>query len=134
MDKKEAQLFASKWLPDWTGNNPEKLTNYYADEAFYLDPGIPEGVKGKNELLAYFRKLLAQNPNWIWEQLEAIPMEEGFVNKWQAKIPVGEKIITCIGVCFLQFNKEGKIKRNEVYFDRTALVAEIYKLKNLHKD
>jgi len=129
MSKEEAKKFASKWLPAWTGNKPEELADYYSDDCFYMDAGIPDGAKGKAELTTYFRKLLAQNPNWIWTQIEAIPMEGGFLNKWFAKIPVGEKIIKCIGVCFLQFNGQGKIKRNEVYFDRTELVSEIYKLR-----
>ncbi len=64
--------------------------------------------------------------------LEAIPMSEGFVNKWLVKIPVGKKVIECIGVCFLQFNEAGKIKRNEVYFDRSELVSEIMRLKKRH--
>jgi len=42
---------------------------------------------------------------------------------------VGEKTIECVGVCFLQFDGQGKIRRNEVYFDRTELVSEIFKLK-----
>lgn len=42
---------------------------------------------------------------------------------------MGEKTIDVIGVCFVQFDKQGKIQRNEVYFDRTELVSEIYKLK-----
>ena len=129
MTKEEAKLFAAKWLPDWTGNNPEKLADYYSNDVFYSDPGIPKGINGKNELLSYFKKLLAQNPNWIWKQIEAIPLEDGFLNKWLAKIPVGEKTIECIGVCFLQFDEQGKIRRNEVYFDRTELVFEIFKLK-----
>lgn len=65
----EAAQFAQRWLPAWTGNDPQRL--------------------------AYFRKLLANNPHWVWTQLEAIPMQEG------------------------------KIRRNEVYFDRTDLLAEI---------
>ena len=130
MTKEEAKQFAAKWLPDWTGNNPEKLVDYYSNDVFYLDPGIPEGVRGKNELLRYFKKLLAQNPEWVWTQIEAIPLEKGFLNKWFAKIPVGKKTIEVIGVCFMQFDKQGKIQRNEVYFDRTELVSEIYKLKN----
>ena len=56
-------------------------------------------------------------------------MEGGFLNKWLAKIPVGRNIVECIGVCFVQFDEQGKIKRNEVYFDRTELVSEIYKLQ-----
>jgi len=131
MTKEEAKLFAAKWLPDWTGNNPEKLAAYYSNVVFYSDPSIPEGVKGKEELLSYFKILLAQNPNWVWTQIEAIPLEEGFLNKWLAKIPVGEKTIECIGICFLQFDAQGKIRRNEVYFDRTELVSEIFKLKKL---
>lgn len=125
----EAKQFAEKWLPAWSGNNPERLADFYSDDAFYLDPGIPNGVKGKNNLLAYFRKLLSINPHWIWTQIEGIPMEDGFLNKWRAQIPVGPLTLEIIGVCFVQLNDAGKIRRNEVYFDRSLLLAEIAKLK-----
>jgi hypothetical protein len=128
MTKDEAKEFASRWLPAWTGNKPQELADYYSDDCFYLDAGIPNGANGKDELLAYFRKLLGQNPDWVWTQIEAIPMEGGFLNKWLAKIPVGEAIIECIGLCFVQFNEQGKISRNEVYFDRTALISAISKM------
>ncbi len=127
MNPEEAREFASRWLPAWTGNDPEKLAGFYSDDCFYLDPGIPYGVKGKAELLLYFKKLLSQNPSWIWTQIEPIPMEGGFLNKWLAKIPVGQKVIECVGVCFVQFDSQGKIRRNEVYFDRSALISEISK-------
>jgi len=29
MNKQEAKEFASKWLPAWTGNKPEKLAEFY---------------------------------------------------------------------------------------------------------
>lgn len=127
MTKEQAKEFASKWLPAWTGNNPEKLASFYSDDALYLDPAVPNGIRGKDELLSYFRKLLAKNPDWVWTQIEPIPMEGGFLNKWLAKIPVGSKTIECIGVCFVQFNNDGLIRRNEVYFDRSELISEIYK-------
>jgi len=129
MTKEEAAEFASKWLPAWTGNNPEGLAKYYSEDVFYLDPAIPNGVNGKDELLAYFRILLAHNPDWVWTQIEGIPMEGGFLNKWLAKIPVGEKVLECMGVCFVQFDEDGLIRRNEVYFDRSELLAEIAGLK-----
>jgi len=129
MTQKEAKKFAAKWLPAWTGNDPEKLAGFYSDDAFYLDPGIPGGAKGKEKLLAYFKKLLAANPEWVWKQIEAIPMEGGFLNKWLAKIPIGEKALETVGVCFVQFNEKGLIRRNEVYFDRTELILEILKHK-----
>ena len=54
----EAKQFAERWLPAWTGNNPELLASFYSEDAFYLDPAIPGGVKGKPALLGHFRKLL----------------------------------------------------------------------------
>ena len=127
MNKEEAREFASRWLPAWTGNNPEKLADFYSDDCFYLDPAIPSGVKGKTELRSYFKKLLSQNPDWVWTQIEPIPMEDGFLNKWLARIPVDRKVVECIGVCFVQFDNKGKIRRNEVYFDRSELISEITK-------
>lgn len=117
----EARAFAEKGLPAWTGNNPELLASFYAEDAFYLDPAIPEGVRGRSALLEYFRKLLGHNPNWVWTQTEAIPMEDGFLNKWLAKIPVGDTTLSVVGVCFVQFDDAGKIQRNEVYFSTGAI-------------
>jgi len=125
----EAKQFAEKWLPAWSGNNPELLVSFYSEGAFYLDPGVPDGVKGKAELLAHFRKLLANNPNWVWSQIEGIPLADGFLNKWLAKIPVGSVTLEIVGVCLVQLDGAGKIRRNEVYFDRTELLVEIAKLR-----
>jgi len=125
----EARAFAERWLPAWTGNNPELLASFYSDDVLYLDPAVPEGVKGKSALLAYFRKLLAYNPNWVWSQLEGIPMEHGFLNKWLARIPVGKKTLEITGVCLVQLDGSGKIMRNEVYFDRAQMLAEIESAK-----
>ena len=57
-------------------------------------------------------------------------MEGGFLNKWLAHIPVGEKVLEVVGVCFVQLCAEGKIKRNEVYFDRTQLLAAVEVLRS----
>ena len=125
LTKEEAREFASRWLPAWTGNDPEGLASFYSDDAFYSDPAIPEGVKGKKALLAYFTRLLSHNPDWVWTQIEGIPLEEGFLNKWLAKIPVGNRTIEVVGVCFVQLDEKGLIRRNEVYFDRSELLREI---------
>lgn len=117
----EARAFAQRWLPAWTGNDPELLASFYSEDTFYLDPANPDGLRGKPALLAYFRKLLARYPDWVWTQVEGIPMEGGFLNKWLARIPAGKKTVEIVGACFVQFDEEGKIRRNEVYFDRTEL-------------
>src|SRR5262245_60518782 len=82
--REEARRFAAAWLPAWTGNDPARLLSFYAEDAFYLDPAVPKGLRGHEQLRPYFEKLLARNPNWQWTQVEALPMENGFVNKWRA--------------------------------------------------
>lgn len=123
--REEARSFAAKWLPAWTGNDPERLAAFYSEDAFYCDPVVPAGVKGKAELLKYFRRLLARYPDWVWTQIEGIPLEGGFLNKWKAVIPVGEGEIECVGVCSVQFDEAGLIARNEVYFDRSGLLMAV---------
>lgn len=117
----EARDFASRWLPAWTGNDPERLASFYSEDCFYLDPGVPNGLRGRDAFLSYLRKLLARYPDWIWTQIEAIPMECGFLNKWHAKIPDAGRTVEVTGVCLVQLDAEGLISRNEVYFDRTVM-------------
>lgn len=60
-------------------------------------------------------------------------MEDGFVNKWLAKIPVGPVTLEIVGVCRVQLDNAGNIRHNEVYFDRTGLLAEIARLRQRNK-
>ena len=124
MNREEAKAFAARWLPAWTGNQPERLASFYSEDAFYLDPAVPEGINGREALIGYFRKLLAYNPRWVWTNIDVSPMENGFLNKWLARIPVGDEVIECVGVCTVEL-RDGLISRNEVYFDRTRLIAAI---------
>ena len=124
MTPDEARQFADRWLPAWTGNDPRKLASFYTDGLFYLDPTIPEGVTGKEAFVRYLSKLLANNPDWVWTHESAIPLEDGFLNKWKLDAPVGDRVITCRGVCTVQM-AGGLIYRNEVYFDTLHLITAI---------
>jgi len=125
MNVKQAEDFSRPWLQAWTGNRPEELIKYYSQDAFYSDPARREGMRGHSEILPYFKRLLAANPDWVWELVEAFPTKEGFTGKWKATIPVGNKVIIEYGVDIVEVSG-GKVTRNEVYFDRTALL-EAYK-------
>jgi hypothetical protein len=121
LDAGAAREFAERWLPAWTGNDPERLASFYTEDAFYSDPAIPEGVQGREALTAYFQKLLGRNPDWVWEHEGSISLEGGFVNRWRATIPAGDSQVVCRGVCTVQI-RDGLIERNEVFFDRSALL------------
>ena len=124
LSEAEAKEFAARWLPAWSGNDPERLAAFYSDDVFYSDPAVPGGVSGKKELLAYFRALLARFPEWVWTNTGATPMEDGFLNHWHATIPIGGTVVECDGVCTVRL-RDGLIDRNEVFFDRSELIAAI---------
>ena len=122
MDTTAALKLCEHWLPLWTGNRPEHLVQVYAEDVFYRDPAKPEGVYGKAALLAYFRKLLKTFPDWVWTAEEVFPIERGFILRWRARIPVGSMIVQESGMD-LVLVENGLVTRNEVYFDRSALLA-----------
>ena len=126
MKSEDAKKLCSSWLPAWSGNNPEKLITFYSADAYYSDPTIKNGVKGHNEILPYFKKLLKNNPDWKWTVEEIISTEKGFILKWKAVIPVREKEIIEIGMDIVEI-ENNKITRNEVYFDTLNLISAIQK-------
>jgi hypothetical protein len=128
MKKNEAQVFCMKWLAAWTGNHPDMLAEFYSDDAIYIDPANREGLRGRGQMIEYFRKLLAANPNWRWEALELYPTDLGFILKWRATIPVGSENIIEKGMDIVEI-RDNTITRNEVYFDRSLLVEMNRKLK-----
>ncbi len=123
-DAQHARAFAETWLPAWSGNRPDHLLSFYTDDAYYADPAIPAGVRGRQALLAYFTKLLSRNPNWVWTHRGSIPIPDGFLNKWHASIPAGSVTIEVAGVCTVQI-RDGRIYSNEVFFDRSELQQAI---------
>ena len=86
MNERDALEFCSEWLSAWTGNQPDKLIDFYAKDAFYRDPANREGLKGHREILPYFGRLLEKNPEWKWEATEVFPTKQGFIIKWKAEI------------------------------------------------
>ncbi|MBI4703039.1 MAG: nuclear transport factor 2 family protein [Deltaproteobacteria bacterium] len=122
MDRAEALALCSRWLPLWTGNRPDELVAIYAPDVFYRDPARPEGIRGKPALRAYLGRLLAAFPDWVWSAQDVFPIEGGFVLRWQARIPVGAALVEETGLD-LVLVQGGLVVHNEVYFDRSALLA-----------
>jgi len=128
MKKEELVDYCNNWLAAWTGNNPEVLITFYSEDSYYQDPANSTGLKGHNQLLPYFKKLLAVNPHWKWEAEEIYPTKKGCILKWKATIPIGSKIVIEHGMDIVEI-KEGQIIRNEVYFDRTKMLSFLDELR-----
>lgn len=120
MNENDLVIFCNRWLEAWTGNRPKILLSFYAENAFYRDPARTQGLKGHAELEKYFKRLLAVNPEWIWTAEEIIPTARGCTLKWKAKIPSPSGFIETFGLDIVEIH-DGKITRNEVYFDTSVL-------------
>ena len=119
--------FLDRWLRAWTGNNPAGFMEFYADDAFYSDPALRAGIRGRDALLNYFSKLLAANPSWEWSLHEVLAFSGGCAVKWRALIPAGGETVMEEGLDIVEI-REGKITRNEVYFDRTGLLRAMRRI------
>jgi len=120
------EQFCKAWLDSWTGNRPQELLKFYHTDAFYSDPAKRNGLKGHLQLLSYFEKLLAANPDWKWEPVEVIPTLTGFTLKWKATIPVKNSFVEETGLDIVEL-KDELIIRNEVFFDRLKWMEAIKK-------
>lgn len=120
MELEKAKEFCQRWLPAWTGNRLDLLMSFYADDAFYSDPSVPQGLKGKEKLQPYLKKLISIYPEWKYEDVEIFPTEKGFTLKWKLSIPVKNEKFVDYGLDIVELSND-KIIRNEVYFDTARL-------------
>lgn len=127
MQQKQLEDLADRWLDAWRGNEPEKLLAFYATDAYYEDPAKPKGLRGHEELRPYLTKLLARYPDWTWKRKSVHALEGGFVLRHEATIPLpgGDVVERCMDLVLL--DDDGKITRNEVYFDRLAWMSALQK-------
>lgn len=132
MNKEELLEFCKEWLSAWTGNDPQKLISYYAEDALYIDPAHQKGLRGHKELLEYFERLLRVYHDWVWTPIEVFPTERGTIVKWRCEIHVGQETLEETGLDIVEL--DGRlITRNEVYFDRTRLMAAVERKKQMER-
>ena len=124
MELEKAKEFCKRWLPAWTGNRLEYLISFYSDDAYYSDPYIPQGIKGKEQLTGYLRKLISIYPDWKYEHIEIFPTKNGFTLKWKLSILINNETITDYGLDIVEISND-KIIRNEVYFDTGRMMKAI---------
>lgn len=110
--------FCFTWLNAWTGNKPEQLANFYAEDAYYADPKVQ--IFGRAALLGYLRKLLKKYPTWVWRAEEIFPIQGGFTLKWVCTHPHG----SFLGLDVVMLDSQMLITRNEVQFNPALLMPK----------
>lgn len=116
---------AERFLSAWNDQDVEAVVACYTPDAAYRDPNTRGEVRGRDALRRYLTKLFA---GWQmhWETREA-PFGfrgiDGSAALWHASLrrKGGTQTVEIDGMDFVQL--EGDLmKRNEVYYDRAALL------------
>lgn len=124
MKQPEVIALAESFLSAWNSQEVERVVACYTPDVVYLDPNTRGAVVGSAAMRRYLTKLFA---NWqmTWSLREAFPFAEieGAGVLWRATFRRGDaREVSIDGMDFVHV-EGGLIRRNEVYFDRTPLMA-----------
>ena len=113
-----------QFLESWNSHDVERLVARYTPDLVYRDPNTRGDVCGADAFRAYLTKLFASwRMHWTARQLFPLADTTGVAALWQATLgPVGsDRTLEITGVDLVVLEGD-LVKRNEVYFDRAALM------------
>ena len=115
----------TRFLAAWTSQDVDRVLDCYTDDVRYHDPNTRGDVTGRDALRRYLTKLFAGwQMTWAAREVFDLASEEGVVFLWRATFrrPGDDKVVEIDGMD-LAVLRGDRVARNEVYFDRTALMA-----------
>ena len=124
MTTTDYELITRHVLEAWNSHDVERLVACYTPDLVYRDPGTRGEVRGADAFRRYLSKLFASwRMHWTPRQIFPLAGADGVTALWQATLrPVGsDQTIEIEGVDLVVI-EGGLVKRNEVYFDRAALM------------
>jgi ketosteroid isomerase-like protein len=126
MNREEAVELAERILSAWNSQEVDKVLSCYTKDCIYLDPNTKGKVSGHEALRKYLSRLFQQwKMHWSLREFFLFADQNGGAFLWHAKLtPANEGKASEIDGMDLVIIREGRMCRNEVYFDRTALFNE----------
>lgn len=121
----ELVLVADGFLAAWNTQDVEQVVACYTDDLIYRDPNTRGEVKGADAMRHYLRKLFAAwTMHWSLREAHAFGNEDGAAVLWHASFRKagGRQTVEADGMDLVLL-RDGRIARNEVYFDRVALAS-----------
>jgi ketosteroid isomerase-like protein len=125
MKSEEAHGLMERFLAAWNSQDVQRVLDFYTEDCIYRDPGTRGVVNGHAGLRRYLTKLF-QGWTMTWTLREYLPFggTEGGALLWKARLTPARggpaKEVEGMDLVVLRGDR---LARNEVYFDRTALVA-----------
>lgn len=124
MNPTEIDNLTKKFLSAWNSQDVDNLLACYTEDCIYLDPNTKGPVNGQASLRRYLAKLF-RNWKMHWSLREFFPFseEDGGAFLWHASLtPSTGGTTTEVDGMDLVIIRGDRIYRNEVYFDRVALL------------
>src|SRR5262247_3024630 len=124
MEKEAMRERAAAVLLAWNSHDVERVVACYTEDCVYSDPNTRGAVKGHEALRRYLTRLFRE---WgmHWSLREFFPFADGSgaAFLWDAELtPVAGGKTTQISGMDLVLLRGERLSRNEVYFDRMALI------------
>jgi len=123
MDVEEARRLTEAILSAWNRQDVEGVLACYTEDCVYLDPNTRGPVVGHEALRRYLSRLFQQwKMHWSLREFFLLEDGSGGAFLWHAQLTPasGGKTAEIDGMDLVAV-REGKLSRNEVYFDRMAL-------------
>lgn len=123
MDRRTMLNMADELLGAWNSHDVERVVSCYAADAEYRDPNTRGAVHGADAMRRYLTKLFAQwRMHWSVREAYLFDHQQGCTVLWRATFrrPIGEATVEIDGVDYVEV-RDGRIARNDVYFDRALL-------------
>ena len=123
MDVEEARRLTEAILSAWNRQDMEGVLACYTEDCVYLDPNTRGPVVGHEALRRYLSRLFQQwQMHWSLREFFLFEDGSGGAFLWHAQLTPasGGKTAEIDGMDLVAV-REGKLSRNEVYFDRMVL-------------
>jgi ketosteroid isomerase-like protein len=123
MDAEEARRLTETILEAWNSQDVDGVVSCYTEDCVYLDPNTRGAVKGREAFRRYLGRLFQRwKMHWSLREFFLFEGGSGVAFLWHAQLTPasGGKTAEIDGMDLVML-REGKLSRNEVYFDRMAL-------------
>jgi len=126
MEKEAMRERAAAVLSAWNSHDVERVIACYTEDVVYRDPNTRGAVEGKGALSRYLTRLFRDwRMHWALREFFPFPDGGGGAFLWDAELTpaAGGKAAKISGMDLVLLRGE-QLSRNEVYFDRMALVSD----------
>ena len=108
------RLFDEAWTISDRESRLVSLRTFWADDGLYLDPDVPEGVRGPEALATEIERQLALYPGMSIVSSAPDVLGDRAWFRWSATLGTGESFR---GVDFVEFAPDGRIARLTGFYE-----------------